>query len=109
MADRPALFARPAPRWFTIAAHRPFVEDLAAGLHAALSPLGPEALSDAIVLTPTRRAARSLAEAFVKVGGGKALLLDPLLAAVLETQISLVVFPGRPATHPGSCSDQSIL
>ena len=32
-------------------------------------------------------------------GGGKALLSDPLLAAVLETQISLVVFPGRPRTQ----------
>jgi ATP-dependent helicase/nuclease subunit B len=80
VADRAALFTRPAPRWFTIAAHRPFVEDLATGLHAALSPLGPEALSDAIVLTPTRRAARSLAEAFVKVGDGRALLLPQIRA-----------------------------
>ena len=69
---------RPNPRWFTIPAHRPFVEDLAKGLHAALAPLGPEALSDAIVLTPTRRGARALAEAFLKVGGGRALLLPQI-------------------------------
>jgi ATP-dependent helicase/nuclease subunit B len=68
----------PNPRWFTIPAHRPFVEDLARGLHAALAPLGPEALSDAIVLTPTRRGARALAEAFLKVGGGRALLLPQI-------------------------------
>ena len=74
MARGPIL-AQPGPRWFTIAAHRPFVEDLAAGLHAELSPLGPEALSDAVVLTPTRRAARGLMEAFVKIGEGRALLL----------------------------------
>ncbi|MDR3510293.1 MAG: double-strand break repair protein AddB, partial [Caulobacteraceae bacterium] len=74
------FFARPGPRWFTIPAHRPFVEDLAAGLIAALTPLGPEALSDAVVLTPTRRAARSLAEAFVAVGGGKAVLLPQIRA-----------------------------
>ena len=72
------FLSRPSPRWFTIPAHRPFVEDLAAGLHAALSPLGPEALSDAVVLTPTRRGARALAEAFIKVGGGRALLLPQI-------------------------------
>jgi ATP-dependent helicase/nuclease subunit B len=70
----------PGPRWFTIPAHRPFVEDLAAGLLAALSPIGPEALSDALVFTPTRRGARSLAEAFVKVAGGTALLLPQIRA-----------------------------
>ena len=75
-----AFFDRPDPRWFTIPAHRPFVEDLAAGLMAALTPLGPEALSDAIVLTPTRRAARALAEAFVAVGGGRAVLLPQIRA-----------------------------
>ena len=74
------LFGGPAPRWFTVPAHRPFVEDLASGLHAALSPQGPEALADAVVLTPTRRAARALAEAFVGIGGGKPLLLPQILA-----------------------------
>ena len=38
----------PGPRWFTIPAHRPFVEDLAAGLLSALAPFGPEALSYAL-------------------------------------------------------------
>ena len=68
----------PGPRWFTIPAHRPFVEDLAAGLYAALAPLGPEGLSAALVLTPTRRGARALAEAFLKIGGGRALLLPQI-------------------------------
>ena len=67
-------FSGPAPRWFTIPAHRPFVHDLAQGLYDALSPLGPDALSQAVVLTPTRRGARALADAFVAVGGGKAIL-----------------------------------
>jgi ATP-dependent helicase/nuclease subunit B len=75
-----AFFERPGPRWLTIPAHRPFVEDLAAGLIAALTPLGPEALSDAVVLTPTRRASRALAEAFVAVGGGRAVLLPQIRA-----------------------------
>jgi ATP-dependent helicase/nuclease subunit B len=90
----PSIFAQPGPRWFTIAAHRPFVEDLAARLHAELSPLGPEALSDAVVLTPTRRAARGLMEAFVKIGGGQALLL-PRIRALGDLD------EGEPPFEPG--------
>lgn len=72
------LFSAPGPRWFTIPAHRPFVEDLAAGLLAELG--SPEALADCTVLVPTRRGARSLAEAFVKAGEGRATLLPQILA-----------------------------
>jgi ATP-dependent helicase/nuclease subunit B len=76
-------FDRPGPRWFSIPAHRPFVEDLARGLLDALAPLGPEALPAATVLTPTRRGARALADAFIQCvegagGGGKALLLPQI-------------------------------
>jgi ATP-dependent helicase/nuclease subunit B len=74
-----SLFDRPGPRWCTIPAHRPFVEDLATGLLQALGG-EPEALADAVVLTPTRRGARALAEAFVKVGGQKAVLLPQIRA-----------------------------
>ena len=69
-----AFLDRPGPRWFNIPAHRPFAEDLAQGLFDALSPLGPEALADAVILTPTRRGARALADAFIKASGGKAVL-----------------------------------
>ncbi|MFI4963995.1 MAG: double-strand break repair protein AddB [Caulobacterales bacterium] len=68
------FFQRAGPRWYTIPAHRPFAQDLARGLHAALGPLGPEALSQATILTPTRRGARALAEAFVAVAEGRAVL-----------------------------------
>jgi ATP-dependent helicase/nuclease subunit B len=71
---RPAFLDGPGPRWFNIPAHRPFVEDLARGLTAALAPLGPEALSQATILTPTRRGARALADAFVGAAGGRAIL-----------------------------------
>jgi ATP-dependent helicase/nuclease subunit B len=74
------IFAGLSPRWFTIPAHRPFLEDLAATLYAVLSADGPESLADAVVLTPTRRGARSLGEAFLKATGGKALLLPQILA-----------------------------
>lgn len=49
------------PRWFSIPAHRPFLTDLATGLIAGLDA---DALSQAVVLTPTRRSARMLAAAF---------------------------------------------
>ncbi len=68
------LLAGPGPRWFNIPAHRPFVHDLARGLFEALTPLGPQALSQAVVLTPTRRGARALAEAFIVASGGRAVL-----------------------------------
>ena len=74
-ADGP--FSGPSPRWFNIAAHRTFLDDLARGLLAAL----PGAtLAEAVVLLPSRRAARALAEAFVGAGGGKALLLPQVRA-----------------------------
>ena len=72
------FFERPGPRWFSIPAHRPFVDDLARGLLNTLEPLGPEALPRATVLTPTRRGARALADAFLAVGGGRALLLPQI-------------------------------
>jgi ATP-dependent helicase/nuclease subunit B len=67
----------PAPRWFTIPAHRPFLTDLAHGL---LDALGRDSLGDAVVLLPSRRSARALAEAFVAVAGGQALLLPQIRA-----------------------------
>ncbi len=70
-------FAGPAPRWLTIAPHRPFLHDLACGLHKAL---GPEGLAGAQVLLPSRRSVRALAEAFLAVAGGKALLLPQIRA-----------------------------
>jgi ATP-dependent helicase/nuclease subunit B len=73
-------FGSPGPRWFTIAAHRPFLADLAATLHRTLSADGPEALADAVVLTPTRRGARALAEAFFDAAQGRAVLLPRIRA-----------------------------
>lgn len=74
------LLARPGPRWFNIPAHRSFVDDLARGLMETLAAGGPEALSDATVLLPSRRGARALAEAFVGATGGQAVLLPQIRA-----------------------------
>ena len=67
----------PGPRWFNIAADRPFLDDLAAGLLDLTRGGGPEALADAVVLTPTRRAARSLTEAFLRMAGDAPALMPP--------------------------------
>lgn len=80
LAGRADPFAGPGPRWFTIAAHRPFLADLARVLYDRLTAEGPEALADAIVLTPTRRGARALAEAFFAAAGGRPVLLPRIRA-----------------------------
>ncbi len=85
-------FDQPGPRWFTIAPHRPFLKDLAAGLLGALAK--PGALAEAVVLVPSRRAARGLAEAFVEAGGGRALLL-PQIRALGDLE------EGEPPFEPG--------
>jgi ATP-dependent helicase/nuclease subunit B len=90
-------FAAPRPRWFSIPAHRPFAEDLARGLCQALAPLGPDALSRAIVLTPTRRGARALADAFVAAADGQA-LLPPQMRPIGDLEA------GEPPFEPGDLS-----
>jgi ATP-dependent helicase/nuclease subunit B len=88
-------FEYPAPRWFSIPAHRSFLDDLAAGLVAALPE--PERLAEAVVLVPTRRGARFLAEAFVGAAGGKATLL-PQIRAIGDLD------EGEPPFEPGDLS-----
>ena len=58
------------PGVVTLPAGVPFVEALAAGLLAEADGR-PDALADALVLLPTRRACRLLAEAFVRQSGGR--------------------------------------
>src|SRR5918996_4904245 len=62
------------PGVVTIPAGVPFLEALAAGLLAE-SDGDAQALADALVLLPTRRACRLLAEAFLRRSAGGALLL----------------------------------
>ena len=58
----------------SIPAGAPFADLLAQGLLAHFCPR-PEDLADALVLLPTRRAARALREAFLRASGGRPLLL----------------------------------
>ncbi|HEY5238440.1 MAG TPA: double-strand break repair protein AddB [Rhizomicrobium sp.] len=60
---------------FTIPASAPFADTLARGLVQQLQPQSdPLALARATIYLPTRRAARTLTEAFARVLGGAALL-----------------------------------
>ncbi|WP_297800917.1 double-strand break repair protein AddB [uncultured Brevundimonas sp.] len=68
-------FSGGTPRWYTIAAHRPFLEDLAAGVLSWLGGRPPEELSDATILLPNRRAARAFTAALSKLSGDKPVLL----------------------------------
>ena len=63
------------PRWFAIPAHRPFLEDLAAGVLDWLGDQAPEALSDATILLPNRRAARAFTSALSSLSGDRPVLL----------------------------------
>src|ERR1700722_3783117 len=73
-ADRALSVARIV----TIAPEFPFLDKLAAGLLADAGG-DPAALARATILLPTRRAARALGEAFLRVSDGRALLLPRMM------------------------------
>ncbi len=70
------------PRVYTIAPGTPFVDALAQGLLGRITreqPDDPLALARATVLLPTRRAVRSLREAFLRATGGNPVLLPRMM------------------------------
>jgi inactivated superfamily I helicase len=86
-------FQRPGrPTVFTIPSTFAFVDTLAAGLmtDAGQDPL---ALARMTVLLPTRRACRSLREAFLRLAGG-APLLPPRMMPLNDLDEDEVFFPG---------------
>ena len=74
---------------FTIPPHVPFLDALAADWLSRDSD--PLRRADGIILLPTRRAARSLAEAFLRLSGGQPLLLPRItaLGALDEAPLAL--------------------
>ena len=74
----------------TIAAGRPFLDVLARWWLDESGP-DPLAVADGLILLPTRRAARSMTEAFLRASNGKPLLLPRIVAlgAVDEAPLSL--------------------
>ena len=65
---------------YSIAAHRPFLEDLTAALLTGSDPASdPLALSRMTVLLPTRRACRAMQDAFLRLSDGRALVLPRMI------------------------------
>ena len=68
-----------SPKVYTIAAGLPFVDVLVAGIQDRLGD-DPVELANVKVLVPTQRSRRSLAEAFLRLNEGRALLLPRIIA-----------------------------
>ncbi|MCG5243135.1 double-strand break repair protein AddB [Azospirillum doebereinerae] len=64
----------PPPKVYSIPSGAPFVDTLAAGIVARVGE-DPLALAEVTVLLPTRRACRSLQQAFLRRSGGQPMLL----------------------------------
>ncbi len=75
---------------FTLPPHVPFLDAVATEWLARANN-DPQRVSSGLILLPTRRAARALAEAFLLVSGGRALLLPRIsaLGALDETPLAL--------------------
>ncbi|HEX9808162.1 MAG TPA: double-strand break repair protein AddB [Alphaproteobacteria bacterium] len=87
------------PRLYTIAPGVPFVDALARGMMARIAgeaPGDPLALARATVLLPTRRAVRSLREAFLRAGDGRPLLL-PRMRPLGDLDEDEILIAGEPA------------
>lgn len=78
------------PKVYTIAPSRPFVDELAKGILARVGDT-PEKLAEVRVLLPTRRACRSLREAFLRLSDGAPMLLPVMtpLGDVDEDELAL--------------------
>jgi len=77
----------PRMNLYSIPAHLPFLDCLAAGILAAARGHQPERLSRTTILLPTRRSARALRAAFLQAARGEALLLPRMRAlAGLSTE-----------------------
>lgn len=79
-----------APKFYTIPPGMPFVDLLAAGIMDEYRA-SPETLPNLRILLPTRRACRSLREAFLRETGGRPILLPRIqpLGDVEEDELSL--------------------
>ncbi len=87
---------QPGPRVFTMPPGEPFLKRLAEGLCAAIAGQGDFALSDAMILAPTLRAARSLTAAFLALQKDNAAILLPRIRAIGDIDAD------EPPFEPGS-------
>jgi ATP-dependent helicase/nuclease subunit B len=99
MSPPPALNlgpGAPKPAVYSIPAWAPFVDTLAAGIRDIVGD-APEDLARVRVLLPTRRACRALREAFLRLGGGRPLLLPRMtpLGDMDEDELALGAWTGE--------------
>jgi ATP-dependent helicase/nuclease subunit B len=85
-----ARHLRTNPNLYTIPAGEPFADRLASGLMERYGA-DPAALGRVTVLLPTRRAARSLREAFLRQTGGRALIL-PMMRPIGDVDEDELLF-----------------
>ena len=89
--------ALPAPGLYSIPAHRPFLDDLAAAILDQVSASSdPLALSRITVLLPTRRACRAMQDGFQRLSDGAGLILPRLvpIGDIDEDELLLTDAPG---------------
>ena len=72
------MAAERIPAIYTIPAGVPFADALAQGILSRYADDDPLSLSTLIILLPTRRAVRAMRDAFLRVGGGAAMLLPQM-------------------------------
>ncbi len=94
------------PQVFTIPSGLPFVDVLAAGLWERWGG-DPAALARVTVLVPTRRARRSLAEAFLRQSGGRPMLL-PRMIPLGDLDEDEILFAGGFAGDEGGTGPDSL-
>jgi ATP-dependent helicase/nuclease subunit B len=90
------------PRVFTLPSSQSFLDHLAQGIQQAAGEASPYGLSDAMILTPTRRAARGLVDAFAQASGSTGTLLLPRIAAIGDLDAD------EPPFAPGEIALQSL-
>src|SRR5690606_7192597 len=93
---------RPEPAVFNIPAGQSFADSLAQGIleRARDNPL---ALADCLVLLPSRRACRTLRDAFLRLSGGDAVLLPRLqpIGDVDADEVTLLLAGDADAAEQG--------
>ncbi len=92
--DTPAAGGTPAAEVYTVPPHRDFVAALARGLFDRFGD-APESLAPVLVLLPTRRACRTLREAFLRLSGGAPLLLPRMRPIGDVDEDDLALSPGE--------------
>lgn len=93
--SEPGIFERAGPRVYTINPGRPFLEDLAITVRTTIDAIPSLELSDVLIYLPTRRAVRSLADAFINTASDARATLLPQIRALGDVdEDDIAIFDG---------------